>query len=318
VVSEPGLYATDATVQLSAKTAWKLEITPEGHASPVLQFAEKPEENDRILAALPGMFWHYPVTRAKAGATVLARHADPRMRNEYGNHVLLATQLVGPGRTFWVGFDSTYRWRFLDEQTFDGFWARMINRAGNSKRLGQYPFTLTTDRTTYQPGSQVTITARFENASDKDSGLDVLHGEVEGPDGPMPITLTPQKGEPGTFEATFSVAKAGDHMVNVWTGEVEAKQLVKAASLPVHVELPNLEFDQPTLNLAVLQTLAKATGGSVFDLSQVDEVPGAFKVSRVARVLEDRQPIFNAPILFGSVLLCLFLEWILRKKFRLV
>ena len=97
VVSEPGLFRTDVTVQLSAKNAWKLEITPEGHNDPIFQFSDNPEENDRMLSGLPGMFWHYPVTRAKAGATVLARHADPRMRNEYGNHVLLATQLVGPG-----------------------------------------------------------------------------------------------------------------------------------------------------------------------------------------------------------------------------
>ena len=52
------------------------------------------------------MYWHFPVTRAKPGATVLARHGDPRMRNEHGQHVLLATQLVGPGRTFFVAFDS--------------------------------------------------------------------------------------------------------------------------------------------------------------------------------------------------------------------
>ena len=126
------------------------------------------------------MYWHYPVTRAKPGATVLARHGDPRMRNEHGQHVLLATQLVGPGRTFFVGFDSTYRWRFLDEQFFDGFWARLIDRAGRSKQLGgKYPYTLATDRESYKPGSQVTVTAKFENPADRDTGMDTLHGEVE-------------------------------------------------------------------------------------------------------------------------------------------
>ena len=90
---------------------------------PVLQFAAKPEENDRILASLPGMYWHFPVTRAKPGASVLARHADPRMRNQYGQEVLLATQLVGPGRSFFVGLIPPIAGRYLDEQTFDGFWA---------------------------------------------------------------------------------------------------------------------------------------------------------------------------------------------------
>jgi hypothetical protein len=326
VVSEPGLFRTDVTAKLSAKNAWKLEITPEGHADPIFQFTTKPEENDRVLSALPGMFWHYPVTRAKAGATVLARHADPRMRNEYGNHVLLATQLVGPGRSFFVGFDSTYRWRYLDEQTFDGFWARMIDRAGRSKQLGgRYPFSLSTDRSSYRPGSQVTLIARFENPNDRDAGLDQMHGEVEMPDAtPLSITLSQRKSDPNTFEATFPVSKAGPHFVKVWAGDPDAKQTVRPATLEFPVELPNLEYDQPTLNMAALQTLTASAdhpgsmGGTVFGLDEIDQIPDAFKIKRVARVLEDSKPIFNAPMLFGFVLLCLFLEWVLRKKCRLI
>jgi hypothetical protein len=56
----------------------------------------------------------------------------------------------------------------------------------------------------------------------------------------------------------------------------------------------------------------------VFDLSQSQEIADAFKIKRIARVLEDRQEIWNAPILFGTVLLALFCEWVLRKRFRLV
>jgi len=152
VVSEPGLYRSDVSVKLSSEEPWRLEITPEGKADPIFQFSSKQEENENILSSLPGMYWHYPVTRAKPGATVLARHGDPRMRNEHGAHVLLATQRVGPGRSFFIAFDSTYRWRYLDEQFFDGFWARVIDRAGRAKQLGgRYPYTLATDRASYRP-----------------------------------------------------------------------------------------------------------------------------------------------------------------------
>ena len=68
------------------------------------------------------------------------------MRNEYGPDVLLATHLAGPGRTFFVGFDSTYRWRYLDDKYYDGFWTRMVDRAGRNKQLGgNYPFRLALD-----------------------------------------------------------------------------------------------------------------------------------------------------------------------------
>ena len=89
------------------------------------------------------MYWSFPVTRARPGATVLARHGDPRMQNQYGRHVLLASQLYGPGRTVFIGFDSTYRWRYLAEDHFDGFWARLVDRVGRNQALGgRFPFTV--------------------------------------------------------------------------------------------------------------------------------------------------------------------------------
>ena len=320
VVAEPGLYQSEVSMKLSAKEAWKLEITPEGRADPIFQFVPDAEKNDKVLANLPGMFWHFPVTRAKPGATVLARHADPRMRNEHGQHVLLATQLVGPGRTFFVAFDSTYRWRYLDEQYFDGFWARMIDRAGRTKQLGgRYPYTLSTDRNTYKPGSQVTLTARFENTADRDSGLDSLHGEVEVADAsPIPLTLSPKSGETGVFETTFTVSKPGPHFIKVWSGAEEAKLVIKAATLQIPVELPNLEYERPTVDTATLEAMAKASGGAVFDLTQADQLPAAFHIRKVERRLEDRQEIWNAPLIWGGILMAIFMEWILRKKFRMV
>jgi hypothetical protein len=320
VVSEPGLYRTDVSVKLSSQEPWRLEITPEGRADPIFQFSQKPEENENILSSLPGMYWHYPVTRAKPGATVLARHGDPRMRNEHGPHVLLATQRVGPGRTFWIGYDSTYRWRYLSEQFFDGFWARVIDRAGRAKQLGgRYPYTLATDRASYRPGSNVTLTATFENALERDTGLDVLHGEVEVADQPpIPVTLNPRPGDSNTFETSFSVNHPGLHFIRVWSGGEDMRQIAKAATLQFQVELPNLEYDRPGNDLAALQTIAKASHGSVFELDQLNQVADAFRTKRVARVLEDRQEIWDAPVLFSTILLALFAEWILRKKFRMV
>ena len=71
VMVEPGLYHTDVTVKLSTQSPWKLEITPEGKSDPIFTFSDRPEDNETILSSLPGMFWYFPVTRARPGATVL-------------------------------------------------------------------------------------------------------------------------------------------------------------------------------------------------------------------------------------------------------
>lgn len=320
VFSEPGLYRSEVSMRLSAQSPWRLEITPEGRSDPIFQFANTPEKNEAILANLPGMFWHFPVTRAKPGATVLARHGDPRMRNEHGAHVLLATQLVGPGRTIFVGFDSTYRWRYLDEQYFDGFWARMIDRAGRGKQLGgRYPYTLSMDRATYRPGSQATLTARFENLAEPDAGIESLSGEVEVGDRlATPITLSPRAGERGVFEASFAVNQAGPHFVRVWPGDADARATARPATLQFDAELPNVEYDRPGTDLATLRQITGLAHGRVFDPSQADEIAAAFRIKQVARVLEDRQEIWNAPLIFCTILAALFAEWVLRKMYRMV
>jgi hypothetical protein len=317
---EPGLYHTDVSVKLSSQSPWKLEVTPEGKADPIFTFSDRPEENDAILDSLPGMYWHFPVTRARSGATVLARHGDPRMHNEHGQHVLLATQLVGPGRTFFCAFDSTYRWRYLDDKYFDSFWAHMVDRAGRSKQLGgRYPYVLSTDREEYRPGSQVTLTARFDNPADRDAGLDTLHGEVQVRDEPpAELTLNPRQGDPNTFETTFPVDKAGTHFVRVWSGDPDIKNAARAATLEVPVNLPNLEYDNPTVDVATLQAIAKASGGKVFDLTNTDQIADAFSIHKVNRTLEDRQEVWDAPIIYILVLVAIVLEWVLRKKFQLV
>jgi hypothetical protein len=85
------------------------------------------------------------------------------------------------------------------------------------------------------------------------------------------------------------------------------------------VELPNLELDNPTVDLTALQAIARAAGdGRVFTLADAAAIPDAFKIHRVARTLEDRQEIWDAPVIYGTMLTALILEWIVRKRVRLV
>ena len=165
----------------------------------------------------------------------------------------------------------------------------------------------------------MTLQARFDSPSDRDAGLDVLHGEVAtGDKTPIAVTLSPRPGEAGAFEARFPVESVGVHEVRVWTGEAEGGGAVRAATLQFKVELPALEAEHPTVNVAALQEMAKASGGAVFDLSRVNDVPAAFSVQRVARILEDRHEIWNAPLLYGTILVAVIVEWVLRRRFRMV
>lgn len=134
----------------------------------------------------------------------------------------------------------------------------------------------------------------------------------------IPITLNPRQGDNNTFETSFSVTHPGLHFIRVWTGGEDLRQVAKATTLQFQVELPNMEYERPGNDLASLASMTKLSGGAVFEMDQLDQIANTFKTKRVARVLEDRQEIWDAPLLFGAILTALFAEWVLRKKYRMV
>jgi hypothetical protein len=233
---------------------------------------------------------------------------------------MLATHYYGPGRTIFLAFDSTYRWRYLDEQHFDGFWARLVDRVGRSKQLGgRYPFTLEPDRETYTPGSQVRVTARFVHTDDLDPARRVLRGRLESPGGKVQaLTLLADDAHRGVFETSFTAERTGDYVLRVWPGEIESQSAGRPATLKLGVRLPNPEFESPRQDRAMLEAIAAASGGHVFDLDRIDEIPKAFVVRRVATVVQAREDLWDAPLLAGLILTAAALEWVLRKIHRLV
>jgi hypothetical protein len=321
VVADPGLFKSTAEVALSAREPWNLELTPEGTLDSIFQFDPDSGRNREILASLPGMYWHFPVTRPKTGATVLARHGDPRMRNAFGRHVLLAMHRYGPGRSVFVGFDSTYRWRYLHEEYFDGFWARLIDRVGRGKALGgRYPFSLSTDKATYHTGDRVIIRARSVDSSETASAVADLKGEIElAGQQPTALEIETFPDQPGVAEAAFTATEAGAYSVRVLPGNIAATgdPSVRPATLNFRVDPANNELDRPKLDRAVLADVARASGGELVSLSDYERISEAFKIKQVGRLLEYRDELWDAPIIFGSLMLFLTLEWLLRKRSRM-
>ena len=321
VVADPGLFKSNAEVALSAREPWNLELTPEGSSDQIFQFASDNGRNREILASLPGMYWHFPVTRAKPGATVLARHGDPRMRNSFGRNVLLAMHRYGPGRSVFLAFDSTYRWRYLHEEYFDGFWARLIDRVGRGKALGgRYPFTLTTDKASYRTGERVTVRARALDSAEGVGVVADLKGEVElAGQTATPLEMEPLADQVGVAETTFVANEAGTYTVRILPGNAGAQgdPSIRPATINLRVDAAHSELDRPKLDRGLLEDVARASGGSVLALADYERIPTAFKVKQVGRLLEYRDELWDAPLLFGGLMVLLTTEWILRKRSRM-
>jgi hypothetical protein len=320
VVRDPGLFRTEAEVRLSSQSTYSLELTPEGRGDPIFEFNADPIRNRGILTSLPGMYWSFPVTRARPGATVLARHGDPRMQNQHGRQVLLASQLFGPGRTVFIGFDSTYRWRYLSEDYFDGFWARLIDRVGRNKALGgRFPFQVHLGKSVYHVGDRVSIDVRYTDAAALAEASE-LAAELEIAGQPAePLRFEKVPDDPALLSASFPAVQAGAYSLRIVSATAAAVGSgARVSTTTFRVEPPRREIDEPALNRPLLTELARLTKGQVFELTDVGRLDDAIPMREVTRTLETRDELWDAPIFYSTIVLALTAEWVLRKKYRMI
>ena len=109
-------------IRQSRPKDWPVKLTSYGYNHPLTSLAGSDQRNKRIWSLLPGIYWSHAVARKKPLARVLIEHSDPvqKMQSQHGGLPLVAVHSAGSGRVAYVGFDETWRWRFVD----DGFYHR--------------------------------------------------------------------------------------------------------------------------------------------------------------------------------------------------
>jgi hypothetical protein len=66
-----------------------------------------------------------------------------------------------------------------------------------------------------------------------------------------------------------------------------------------------------------MEDIARASGGRVFTLAEAAQIPDAFRIRQVDRVLEYREEMWDAPMLALAVITLLTIEWVIRKTYRM-
>lgn len=289
--------------------AFQLQLTPEGLRHPILRMEGDPDENFKRWNLLPGFFWYLPVRGAKPGALTLAVH--PYERNDSGNHVMLAAQLYGAGRTIFLASDSTWRWRYLvGDLFFYRFWGQSIRFLSTGRLLGQDKrASLLTDRNTYHLGDDVIITARLLDEFYRPLEVPELTAEAKGEGSAEKVVLRGIPRRPGNYQGTFRPQAAGPYD---FTLQMQGETTPVKRS--VMVTVPLFEFDHPEMNELLLRKLAHLSQGHYFNLEEIDQVPGKIRQVRENITTEIEDDLWNSPLLLLLVAILLSAEWILRKK----
>jgi len=303
------------------RTAWPVIVPQAVINHPVLAMSSHPDENARIWDRLGGVYWHYPARRAKPVATVLLRHANPQMVSTFGPHVLLATQFLGSGRTGFLAYDSTWRWRRLGDRYFNRFWIQLLRHLVEGKLIsGQKRGLIQLERDHCTIRQPVAVEARLLDRQHLPLAQDQIQASVYIADQALdPMTLESQPGRPGWYRGQFVPTRTGIHVFRI---DLPGGENVPAATIrsELHVGRADLEYRQTRLDRGSLQLLASSSaGGQYLEIDQTDQLVSLIPTRTTSLVLSGQPtPLWNRWWTLGLLVGLLGTEWALRKRARLL
>ncbi len=298
-----------------------LFLTAEALDEPMFQFLDEPFENRRFWSRMPGHNW-LVVAQAKPAATVFASVFDPDRHNAPDferNNALIAHHYFGFGQVLWMGIDSTWRWRFRSGDRYHHrFWGQLARWAASNKAsAGNDQVRLKLSGTELNQGEDLEITAiwsRAQIAREPDSKATIVITQTDA-DGKSRVfsefDLQPEEGRTRAHTGRVAALPPGSFRVELKiNGEAPAEPIF--ADFFVQEE-KSLELSDVSCNRDLLQQIAEASGGRVFNADEIDQLPELLRSEAETESKTSETPLWN----HWSMLMLFFglmtLEWIVRK-----
>ncbi|MCB1278586.1 vWA domain-containing protein [Prosthecobacter sp.] len=289
--------------------ASSIQLTTDGQRFDALRLSDSPSANAALWPTLPKVNWHSNVEPLPAAVT-LATAQQP----------VLVFRQVGAGAVLYLGTDELWRWRF---QVADLYHQRLWMQLGAwiaapPFQIDQKKLSVGTDRLRYAPGEASEIRVRVRNdkgdiITDAQPRAYLLH---DGND-VATLQLEADPTHVGVYRALTPPLKAGTYEITVAEGPSAPRS---DARLSLHVsDTGNPEWAMLTMNRTLLEAMAVNSGGRF-----LREEQAATDLPNLLQTLDRKQVITQETILwsswwwFGAAILLLTVEWLMRKRLKLV
>lgn len=319
---------------LSAQDGFTLGLTQDGQAKSFLQMESEPVRNQTFWTEMPKHFWGI-VGKPKPGASVLAAAVElsalPGERDRLEKEQALIVQMpYGFGQVFYVGLDSTWRWRYrTGDEYHHHFWGQLVRWAAAERMLpaGNRLVRYGARSPIYRHGKEVDIGVRLSEEA-----------------GALPTSATPAvrlvRIAAGGKEEKYALVplQAREYQASVLDGKVRD---LPPGQYRIDLDIPELtaklaqekadgtgntfavlppqddELFDLSANWGLLAALAQESKGEVFTPSQAGDIVDRLLPRVRSKDIYDREyPWQDAPLvgwLLGALLTLLTLEWVLRK-----
>ncbi|MEM7385789.1 MAG: hypothetical protein AAF514_12665 [Verrucomicrobiota bacterium] len=299
--------------------AWPLGVVAANVDQPIMRFFPEIDRTLEEWRRLPGVYWSFPALDSKPAARALLEHSDPTLRRQEVARPLLVTGQFGSGRTVFLGFEGTWRWRGFANEYYKRFWVQTTRYLVEGRALaGKRRGVLETERFRYLVGDRVLLSARLNEPDFEPMIAESVAGSLTIPgEAPVDVLFKPVENQPGQYQAILPAEKAGPHTVRiVLPGDANGEVTIDAS---YSVSLPIKEVQETWLDKPQLVELAKLSGGRYFAINEIKELLAALP-NRVRRLETQSPPMALWDNRFFLILIALLLtvEWILRKRFKLL
>lgn len=313
------VYLDQAGPPSASVSDLRLSLTREGWVQPWARLRDnESDEKSRLNAMAPFQILN-PVRGIKPGASVIATVADSRA-NIYP---ALVTQRFGRGRTAALVIGDMWRWGFRDKEAhadMDKAWRQMMRWlvADVPQRIDF--------QAEQKPGDpnqalQLQIRARDKKFQPVDNASVAVTITLAGQTAALAGTSAPPSlhlnteaslSEAGLYQASYLPRETGGYRAEAVVKDAAGVELGRAqvgwTADPAADEFRSL---QP--NRALLENIAKKTGGEVISATKLAEFSASLP-HRHAPVQETwTSPFWHQPAVFLFALTCLILEWGLRR-----
>ncbi len=299
-----------------------LFVTAEALDEAMFQFVEGRFENRRFWQQLPGHNWAV-VSEAKPGANVFACVFDPVQQQNFEyerKNAVIAHQYYGFGQVLWMGIDSTWRWRFREGDKYHHrFWGQLARWAASNKAsAGNDSVRLKLSATELQEGEDLTITALWSQRQISQQPNTRATAIVKrlGPDGGddevfAKVPLEPEQGRTRAHGGRLPAPPAGSYRIELIVNGQEDDVPI-TADFFVEQE-KSLELSDVSCNRELLQQIADASGGRVFNANEVDQIAEMFMDKNQTETEETKTELWDHWIMMLVFFGLLTVEWIVRK-----
>jgi uncharacterized membrane protein len=293
------------------KDKFKLVLTPEGLAHPIMQLSTVEADNANLWPSLPDLEGYNSLGRAKPGATILAVHP---LSEEQDPKVILALQRYGSGRSMAFATSSSWHWQMSmphEDMSHERFWRQLLRWLALS---APRPLEAHTDKESYVPFEQATIKVDVRDSTYNYVNDAVIKASVTTPSGKI-IDLPFNWSSNGKVEyiGTLQPEEQGLYVVDVAAYSAKG-ELLGRTETAFFVEESTAEFTNAQLQSGLLKRIAEISGGKYYHQDEAQNLADEIAVmeSSYSKLVE--YDLWDMPLVFLLVVVILGLEWYARRS----